>query len=355
MFAMASAGFAQRLASFPQKSQPLPQAGEFVRFSDPATEILVVRLTTPAYQHILPVPTNRFVSLKPRALYCSSDRAGGRLAPFQIDLRTGAVRQLAETAALDPASLCLDDQARLLYLLDGGTLSDLPVIGKHEPKHRDGLAHDVSAFSLGSSRSELFAISSGRLQHFVDDRPTLLADEAMAPCLARPGGNGCLFTRPISEVERAFWYVPTDQAGSKPFLLVQGRVTSPCWATGGESLFFLRDVPKNEIFVSEVHEVSPEAKVERCIAPTSQFAAFSANENDSVFVGASRSKAQPNLVLLLRASRRELTLCEHRASRPAEVRSAFSPDSRRVYFQSDREGESAIYSVNVEQLVEPTA
>ena len=33
----------------------------------------------------------------------------------------------------------------------------------------------------------------------------------------------------------------------------------------------------------------------------------------------------------------------------------FSPDARRVYFQSDREGKPAIYSVNVEQLVEPIA
>jgi oligogalacturonide lyase len=51
---------------------------------------------------------------------------------------------------------------------------------------------------------------------------------------------------------------------------------------------------------------------------------------------------------------RELTLCEHRASNPSAVSPVFSPDSRRVYFQSDHEGKSALYSVNVEKLVEPT-
>lgn len=117
---------------------------------------------------------------------------------------------------------------------------------------------------------------------------------------------------------------------------------------------FLRDVPKNGVFLSEVREVKPEEGKERCVSQTSQFAAFAPNEDDSVFVGASRSKAQPNVILLLRSAQRELTLCEHHASHPAEVKPAFSPDSRRVYFQSDRDGKSAIYSVNVEQLVEPT-
>ena len=48
-----------------------------------------------------------------------------------------------------------------------------------------------------------------------------------------------------------------------------------------------------------------------------------------------------------------MTLCQHHASRPASVSPVFSPDARRVYFQSDEEGKEAIYSVNVELLVEP--
>jgi oligogalacturonide lyase len=74
-----------------------------------------------------------------------------------------------------------------------------------------------------------------------------------------------------------------------------------------------------------------------------------------MFVGASRSKAQPTIILLIRSVKRELTLCEHRASDPGSVHPVFSPDSRRVYFQSDHQGKSALYSVNVELLVEPTA
>jgi oligogalacturonide lyase len=100
--------------------------------------------------------------------------------------------------------------------------------------------------------------------------------------------------------------------------------------------------------------VFPETCAEQLVANTSQFASFSPNADGSVFVGASRSKAQPSIVLLLRASRRELTLCEHGSKNAAKVSPVFSPDSRRVYFQSEREGKSAIYSVNVESLIEST-
>jgi hypothetical protein len=65
---------------------------------------------------------------------------------------------------------------------------------------------------------------------------------------------------------------------------------------------------------------------------------------------------------------REITLCEHRASgKPypiagtdamdyscAAPETAFSRDSQWVYFTSDREGQPAVYRMNVEDLVEST-
>ncbi len=335
------------------KNQSFPRAGEFVRFADPTTENPVVRLTNPAYGHLLPSPGNRFLSLKPRALYCSSDRLNGRLMPYQIDLRTGAIRALADTKALDPASLSLDAQGRFLYFLDGGELSETSLSGKHESKRPEVLARDVSSFGVGSSRAQLFAIRGGKLHQLQADSATVLAEDVSGSCVVRPGGGGCLFSRPQAAEERELWYAAAASAG-KPILLARGRVSDPWWSSDGHSVLFLREMPRNNVFLSEVHEVIPEEGAERCVSSTSQFAAFAPNSNDSVFVGASRSKAQPNVILLLRSPEREFTLCEHRATKPSEVRPAFSPDSRRVYFQSDREGKSAIYSVNVEQLIEPT-
>jgi oligogalacturonide lyase len=74
-----------------------------------------------------------------------------------------------------------------------------------------------------------------------------------------------------------------------------------------------------------------------------------------VFVGASRSRASAYVLLLLRVTRRELTLCEHRASDPKMVLPIFSPDSQSVFFASDRHGKQALYRVRIEKFVEETS
>ncbi len=343
---------ASALSSY--NTQALPQTGEFVRFPDPTTETVIVRLTSPAYRNVLPASTNRFVLLKPRVLYCSSDRVAGRMGPFEVDLRTGAIRQVAEADALDPDSLSLDGSGKSLYFLDGGVLSEVPANGKREKKRAGALARDVASFAVGASRAELFVVRGGRLEQIRAEGDAVLAEGATGPCAVRPGGRGCLFTRNANGEERELWYAPAAADGGKPAMLAQGRVSHAYWSTDGSSVFFLRDVHNNSVFVAEVHEVRLADATERCVSPTSQFATFAANRNDSMFVGASKSKAQPNVVLLLRSAQREFTLCEHRSSNAAEVKPKFSPDSQRVYFQSDREGKPAIYSVNVELLVEPT-
>jgi oligogalacturonide lyase len=71
-------------------------------------------------------------------------------------------------------------------------------------------------------------------------------------------------------------------------------------------------------------------------------------------VGASRNVSSPALLLLLRVTRREFTLCEHKAGSAELVAPRFSPDSQRVYFQTDRHGKPAIYDMHVEKLVEKT-
>jgi Tol biopolymer transport system component len=136
-------------------------------------------------------------------------------------------------------------------------------------------------------------------------------------------------------------------------LLAKGSIADPFWAPDGQTIIFLRDVATPNATLAEIHEVGLDGMHEHCVTPTSQFASFAPNFDGSVFVGASRSKAQPTVILLLRSAKRELTLCQHRANKAANVAPAFSPDARRVYFQSDHEGKSAIYSVNVELLVEP--
>ena len=332
-----------------KKARPLPNVGEFVRFADPITETPVVRLTSTGSTSVFPAATNRFVSVKSRFLIFSSDRTG-KPVPFQVDLRTGTLALLAETTDLDTSSLCLDERAKLLYLLDGGKLREVTVANKRVRT----LAENVSAFGLVRA-AEFVVVKEGRLEQ-LNPKGGVLAEDVHSWCLVRPGGEGCAFARMGPANEQEFWYVPLPSSGTaKPKLLASGRISNPFWSPDGQSLLLLRDVEAGNTFCSEIREVFPEADEERAVARTSQFAAFAPNGDASMFVGASRSKAQPTIMLLIRSVKRELTLCEHRASNPAAVQPAFSQDSRRVYFQSDHQGKSALYSVNVELLVEPTA
>ncbi|MGH9582833.1 MAG: TolB family protein [Bryobacteraceae bacterium] len=319
--------------------------GEFVRFVDPTTEAWVLRLTALSSASVLPAPQNRFISSKHHFLIFSSDRTGA-MTPFHLDLHTGALRPLAETKGLAARSLCLDRRERSVYFVDGGLLKEAALAGR---KTRT-IAEDVTAFGMSCSGSALLIARRGRLFRWNDSHP--IAEDAAFGPLVRPDGTGCLFGRE-ARGGREFWYVPLAPL-AKPRLLVSGRIWNPFWSPRGKNLLFLRDVETKTAVLSEIHEANPETGVERKLDPTSEFAAFAPNGNASVFVGASRSKAQPTIILLLRSVARELTLCEHDATHPASVSPVFSPDSRRVFFQSDREGKAALYSIDVEKFVNPT-
>ncbi|MBV8072359.1 MAG: PD40 domain-containing protein [Acidobacteriaceae bacterium] len=329
--------------------RPLPAVGEFTRFVDPATENFIVRLTAPTSNSVLPAAPNLFVSSKHRILVCSSDRSG-KFMPYQVDLRTGVVKRIAETSELDPRSLALVEKKQVVWFRDADALVEAEIQGK---KTRT-LLTGIEAFSLEPSGAGLYVLRHGKVEQIKGSESIPIADNASPPCLAHPRGKGCFFQRKTGDGASEFWYAPSAESGSQPILLATGAIHDPFWSNQGDSLLFLRDIPSGNVLLTEIREVNLDHASETCVSPTSQFASFAPNEDGSVFVGASRSKAQPNIILLLRHVRREMTLCEHRASHPAQVRPAFAPDSRRVYFQSDHQGKSAIYSVNVELLVEPT-
>ena len=125
------------------------------------------------------------------------------------------------------------------------------------------------------------------------------------------------------------------------------------WNPDGRTLLYLLD-PLTEGKANQLRELNPDTGEDTLLASTSQFASFSQNRDSSVLVGASRSKAQPFVLLLVRSVRRELTICEHRANDAASVRPRFTPDSQRIYFQSDREGKPVLYGMAVDKLVEKT-
>ena len=129
---------------------------------------------------------------------------------------------------------------------------------------------------------------------------------------------------------------------------------SIAWTPSGRTFLYLH-LPDDPRQLVTLRENTPDENTDKLLAKTSQFESVSSNADASVFAGASRGKASPYVLILLRAGRRELTLCEHKASEASIVRPMFSPDSQSVFFGSDRHGKPAIYRVHVEKFVEETA
>ena len=340
------------LAAAEKKHKPKPgnlppQRGEFVWFADPVTENIVVRLTNPEHCSFLPNSENRFVSSREAFLVFSSDRTG-TVTPYRANLRTGAVAPIGAAKTLAARSLALDRREREVYLIDGGELKAID-LRRLRPRT---LAEDVGDFHVAGPKNEIVIRRQQKLQLIAQKEKTWIADGAASRGIVNPAGTGCAFMRQETPGENQFWYVAFG--GGKPVLLTKGRISAPFWRPDAKALLFLRAVERERYTASELREVALDGSPERLIAETSQFATFAPNGDGSVIVGASRSRAQPDLVLLLREERREMVLCEHQAKQPAAVSPAFSPNSQRVYFESDREGKSALYSVNVESLVEQT-
>jgi oligogalacturonide lyase len=106
--------------------------------------------------------------------------------------------------------------------------------------------------------------------------------------------------------------------------------------------------------ITTIREFNPDNNGDALVAKTSQYSQFGFNQPSTVFVGTSRSAASPTILIMLRSTKRELTLCEHKASHPEMTAPRFAPDTQRLYFQSDRDGKPAIYCVHVEKFLEKT-
>ena len=171
---------------------------------------------------------------------------------------------------------------------------------------------------------------------------------AMSAPIARPMRAQILYR----QGGEALWMVNSDGTQNRKLKLAPGGIGTPNWSSDGKTILYL-NFPEDRTQLNNLREFTPDTGADKLIGKTSQFAAFGANRDASVFVGASRNTS-PAVLLLLRAGHSERTMAEHKASNAEAVAPLFSPDSQRIYFQSDRHGKPAIYSMHVEKLVEKT-
>jgi len=325
------------------------------RYTDPATEFPVVRLTSPAYSSFLPASYGRAFSRRNTFLLFSSDR-GGSLEAFRMDLKSGEWRQLTEASELDPRSLTLLADERSFAYFDGASLRQASLSSLRDRElyrvpegWRRGAGASVSSDGLYALFCETRA-EAWRLQlvGMAKGAPATVLESAapMAHPIANPRRASILYRQ-----GDGLGLVNFDGRQNRRLKLADGEVLAANWSPDGRSVLYLSK-PRDPAQLAAIREYFADTNQDRLIARTSQFASFGFNGNASVFVGASRNRASPHVLILLRANRRELTLCEHRASQPELVAPAFSPDSQRIYLHSDKDGKPAIYCLEVEKFVE---
>ena len=288
----------------------------------------------------------------------TSDRSGAVQA-YRTDLKNGQSRLLTDAHALVPESLTLTPDERSFCYLDGRSfvmagLSSLHTrevhvadegfeFGRGLSLSEDGLYAALVEQKPGINRLRLITTRTGRADTLVE------TSEPISDPLIRPRRASVLYRRAESDL----WLVNFDGAQNRKMRIAAGGLACPVWSQDGRTVLYL-NIPADRKQLNNLREFTPDTNEDRAVSNTSQFVAFGRNSDSSVFVGASGSKASPYVLLLVRSVRRELTLCEHRATDPATVRPIFSPNSQRIFFQSDKDGKMAIYAMAVDRLVAET-
>jgi oligogalacturonide lyase len=352
LFAASSVCFA---ATETGKGRTVP--ADLFRFPDPSTEFPVIRLTDPQYPSFLPRHYNSAISRKNFLVFSST--MSGRAEAYRMDLKSGASRQLTEAMDLDPRAFSLSGDERSLFYVDGRSLQVLTLSNLRN--------REVYRIPEGFERGPGFSVSEDglyavliernamhhrvRLVRVADGMAVTLAeaDEELSDPIPRPRRASVLYRRGDS-----VWLANYDAQQNYRLRLADGAAPEAIWSPDGRDVVYL-DVPVDTHKLRNLREYTPDTNDEKALANTTQYACFERNADGSVFVGASGSKASPHVLLLVRAVRREFTLCEHRASDPRMVQPMFAPNSQHVYFGSDQHGKPAIYAMAVEKLVTETA
>ncbi len=333
-------------------------APEWSRYPDPATEFEILRLTDPRHTSLYCPPYNRAISRGTAFLIYSSDRAGATQL-YRMDLKTGRSEQLTHSDSVAPKAFGLIAGDKSVCLLDGGMVRILSLRNRklktpYDPPRGWELGSELSVGPDGRHAAVVEHKRGNWRLRVIDIRhphaTTLVeADQPLSAPLVGPGKRAVVYRR--AETVRI---VSADRSEDRPLhVTADGRTGPALWSARGDALFYL-NFPSDRKQLNGLWEYQFDGASNRKIASTSQFVQFDRNGDASVFVGASGSIASPYVLLLIRTVRREFTLCEHHASNPAAVMPVFSPNSQRVFFQSDRHGKMAIYSVRVDKIVSET-
>jgi len=347
---------ARNLRAQAGRGETLP--ADWDKYADPSTEFDVRRLTNPSYASHLPTPPGRAVAHRGEFAILATDR-GGSMQLQRIDMKSGHSRVLTDALTLNPGAFTLSADGRFVYYLDGAglfsvALGSLRISQLWEaPLPMQGTSSLAPAedgnslwFAVNSSDGALMKLRLGS-----KPETTEILRHGAAILEPAPNPRRALVTWRCGD--GSAWLCEQDGGNKRRLDTPAGRVLQVVWNADGQSVLYLHDPGVQGESVC-IREQEVDGRTDRLVAKTSQFARFARNANASVFAGASRSKASPFASLILRITQRELTLCEHRSRDAAASAITFSPDSLRLFFQGDKEGRMAVYSIRLERLVEET-
>jgi oligogalacturonide lyase len=343
------------LAFTEQKGALVPSAWH--RYTDPSTELEVLRLTETAHSSWLPAYYNRSLARRGGFMIYSSD-AGGSPQACRMDLHNGESRRLTEGEHLDASSVTMLADERSICYFDGRYLYQMPLgnlrarsvyeVPDGWERCAGASAGDDGTVVIGESRAGNSRLMVIGLQK---GAARMVAEAAFVLSHPQPRPRRAQIL--YRQADQALWLVNSDGTQNRKLPLADGRIGPARWSPDGRTVLYL-SLPDDLKQLHTIRECTPDQNSDKLVARTSQFAHFGCNGNTSVFVGASQSHASPYILILLRVARRELSLCEHRASDPSMVAPIFSGDSQQIFFESDRDGKPAIYRIHVEKLVEET-
>jgi oligogalacturonide lyase len=335
-----------------ERGRVLPAEGR--RYSDPATEFPVELFTDPQYTSVLPYPYARAIARKGSFFVFGSDRGSGMQA-FRYELRGGEIRQITAAEALAPSTLNILPDDKLFTYIDGRSLRVAHLTNFHEREvYRiaddwelgegfcvagDGVYAALVEKQGSKSRLRLIGMAKGNVTTLVEHEGVIRHPQP------RPRRASVLYQR-----DDSLCLVHYDGQNDRRLTSVIPSAGAAEWTPDGRTVLYLQARGK----AITMRELTPDTQQDKLFSPTTQYINFSQNLDGSVIVAASGSLASPYVLLMLRSVKRELTVCEHKASKPAMVAPIFSPTSQRIYFQSDRHGKPAIYSVVVDKFIEKT-